>query len=119
MVREREGFSVENDRAVGPNVISFELVTGEGEEVERWYVVGAYLPPSDKEGETQRRLLQALKEQPKGTKPLIIGVFNSDLDVPRTTQEEVLAAEMAGRGISCVSRHFVTRRRRRHRGRWT
>ena len=110
MVREREGFSVENDRAVGPNVISFELVTGEGEEVEQWYVVGAYLPPSDKEGETQRRLLQALKEQPKGTKPLIIGDFNSDLDVPRTTQEEVLAAEMAGRGISCVSRHFRTRR---------
>ena len=34
MVREREGFSVENDRAVGPNVISFELVTGKGEEVE-------------------------------------------------------------------------------------
>ena len=120
MLKDREVFKVENEKAVGPNVISFELITGDdkGEE-ERWYVVGCYLPPSDKEGEAQRRVLQALKEQPEGTKPLIIGDFNANLDFPRTTQGEVLAPEMAGRGISCVSGHFRTRRRRRHRGRWT
>ena len=83
-------------------------------------VRGGMLPPSsDKEGEVQRRVLQALREQPEATKPLIICSLNGNLDVPRTTQEDVLAAEMAGRGISCVSRHFRTRRRRRHRGRWT
>ena len=29
--------------------------------------------------------------------------INSKLDVPWATQEEVLASEMVGRGISCVS----------------
>ena len=49
MAKERDGFRVENEKAVGPNIISFDLITGndEGEE-ERWYVVGCYLPPSDK-----------------------------------------------------------------------
>ena len=120
LAKERDRFRVENKKAVGPNVILFELITGDDEGgKEWWYVVGCYLPPSDKEGEAQRRVLQALGEQPEGTKPLIIGDLNASLDVPRTTQEEVLAAEMARRGISWVSRHFMTRRRhrRRHRGR--
>ena len=34
MVKEREGFKVENERAVGPNVISFELITGVDEREE-------------------------------------------------------------------------------------
>ena len=45
-VKEREGFRVENEKAMGPNIISFELVTGDDEEEEeRWCVVGCYLPP--------------------------------------------------------------------------
>ena len=50
LVKEQEGFRVENEKAVGPNVISFELITGEKE---RGDVVGCYLPPSDKKGEMQ------------------------------------------------------------------
>ena len=51
MGKERDGFRVENEKAVGPNVISFELITGDDEgKEERWYVVGCYLPPSDKRG---------------------------------------------------------------------
>ena len=112
LVKKRDGFRVENEQAMGHNVISFELFTGDNEgKEERSYVVGYYLLPSDKEGEVQRsRVLQALREQPEGTKSLIIDNLNANLDVPRTTQEKVLTAEMAGRGISCASRHFMTRR---------
>ena len=45
-------------------------------------------------------MLQALKEQPEGTKSLIISDLNANLDVLRTTQEEVLGSEMAGWDIS-------------------
>ena len=49
--KEREGFRVENEKTMGPNGISFELITGDNEgEEERWYVVECDLPPSDKEG---------------------------------------------------------------------
>ena len=46
-VRENSLFRVENERVVGPNVISFEMVVAEDE---RWFVVGCYLPPSDTGG---------------------------------------------------------------------
>ena len=48
LVRESDAFTVENERARGANIISFELITGREE---RWFVVGCYLPPSDKGGE--------------------------------------------------------------------
>ena len=38
-----EAFEVEETRKIGPNVIAFQLVTGEA----RFYVVGVYIPPSD------------------------------------------------------------------------
>ena len=44
LVRENDLFTVENEKAVGPNIISFELLTGRRKD-ERWYVVGCYLPP--------------------------------------------------------------------------
>ena len=43
-VRETDYFTVENEKAVGPNIISFELVTGR-RQIERWCVVGCYLLP--------------------------------------------------------------------------
>ena len=36
LVKEQEGFRVENEKTVGLNVILFELVTGENEEEEEW-----------------------------------------------------------------------------------
>ena len=77
LVNERESVSVENEKTVGPNVISFEFVTGKKE---RWYVVRCYLPPSNRERERMRRALQALKEQSKGTRPLVIIDLNADID---------------------------------------
>ena len=49
LVKDRDGFKVENKKTVGPNVISFELITGDDEgEKERWYVVGVTSSPLTK-----------------------------------------------------------------------
>ena len=67
-----------------------------------------YLPPSDKEGVAQRLLLHAIRAQPKGTRLLILYNLNTDLDIPRTAQEDVLAAEMTDLGLSCSTRDYVS-----------
>ena len=41
-VRETKRFTVENPKVVGPNVLSFQLLTRKDE---RWHVVGCYFPP--------------------------------------------------------------------------
>ena len=40
---DHEGFEVEAARVVTPNLITFQLVTGD----ERYYVMGIYIPPND------------------------------------------------------------------------
>ena len=62
---------------------------------------------------------KALETRPKGTRPLSIGDWNANLDFPRDRQEEILSAGMQKHGLSCATRHFVTRRKRYVRGRWT
>ena len=61
-------FSVKNAGVVGPNAISCELITGsgkgEGNET-RWFLVGFYSPPSDKEGTMRRLVEKALETRPK------------------------------------------------------
>jgi len=39
----QEGFEVEATRVVTPNLITFQLVTGD----DRYYVMGKYIPPND------------------------------------------------------------------------
>jgi exonuclease III len=66
LVREDDDytFTVENEKVVGANVISFEMVTGRHK---RWFVVGCCIPPSDRDdtgqhsGWWRRPLLHALE----------------------------------------------------------
>ena len=105
-----------------PNVISCELITGSGEgegDETRWFLVGFYSPPSDKEGTTRRLVETALENRSKGTHSLSIGDWKANLDFPRDRQEEILSAGMRKHGLSCVTRDFVPHRRRHVRGRWT
>lgn len=41
--RDSPLFQLENEKVQGPNLITFELVVGEKELTERWFVVGAYM----------------------------------------------------------------------------
>ena len=115
MVRDSKWVRVENEKVVGNNVISFELVLNKEE---RFFAVGCYFPPSDKEGEARKLAEKALRERPKGAMPLVVGDFNANLDVPRNKEEESLSQEMREHGLECATRHFQVRRRH-VRGRWT
>ena len=69
-------FAVEAVQKFGPNVISFQLVTG------AWqgYIVGCYLAPDDTL--TIERVIEALKERPKGAELLVAGYMNANLAEP-------------------------------------
>ena len=78
---------------MGPNVIRFEFVMGKphhGDE-ERYFVVGCYIPPSDKDGTTRRLIEQTMLLKPKRATPIIMGDLNARLEVPWDCQEELLS----------------------------
>ena len=63
-------FSVENAEVVEENVISCEVITGSGKEEgdeTRWFVVGFYRPPSDRDGATRALVERTLETRPPGT----------------------------------------------------
>ena len=68
---------MENTKIVGTNVLSFELVLNEEE---RFFAVGCYFAPPDKEGEPQRLVEQTLRDKPTGSMPIVIGNLNANLD---------------------------------------
>ena len=71
--REGEGFAVEEARTSGPNVLSFDVVSGR----RRWYIIGCYLAPDD--AQTIERVVTALGDQPRGTALRVVGDLNTDL----------------------------------------
>ena len=68
-----------------------------------------YLPLSDKEGMAQRLLTRVMQAHPEGTRLLVLGDLNAPLDVPRTTQENVLTTEMAELDLFCSTMHYMSR----------
>ena len=71
--REGAGFAVEEVRPYGPNVISFEVVTGR----RRWYIILCYLAPDD--DRTIEQVVMAIGDQPRGTALVVVGDLNTDL----------------------------------------
>ena len=119
MVMESDNWasSVENVQVIGPNIVYCEMVTGRHK---RWYIVGCYLPPSDKEGVTQRMVIDALKNRPKGTCPIVIGNLNSDLAFPRDIQEEILSSVMTVMTLTCASNGYRARKKQKKtKGKWS
>ena len=66
-------FAVEAVQQFGPNVVGFQLATGE----RWWYVVVCYLAPDNTL--TIESVVATLKERPRGSKLLVTGEFNVNL----------------------------------------
>ena len=58
------------------NVIGFQLATG----ARRWYIVGCYIKPDDTL--MVERVVEALRERPKGAELLVAGDLNINLAAP-------------------------------------
>ena len=70
---------VENAKAIGSNVSTFELV------INKWKIlstVGCYFRPSDKQGGAQRLVEQVLQDKHVGSVCLIISDLNPNLSTP-------------------------------------
>eukprot|EP00978_Attheya_sp_CCMP212_P011677 scaffold28947_cov48-Attheya_sp.AAC.3 len=75
--RDSPHWQIEAYQAFGPNVVSFQLTTGRRE---RWYVVGAYIPPHDTAA--LEYVSKALEARPEGVDPILIGDLNANLADP-------------------------------------
>ena len=106
-------YAVESVQGHGPNIVSFQLVTGD----KRWKVVGIYCPPSETDGATLRHLEEALANA--GDIPIILGGdINVDLlNSGRSVRDTEIATALAFYGLDDMSRHFW--QRTKHRRRWT
>jgi hypothetical protein len=89
---------------VSPNLLTFQLVTGE----ERYFVMGAYIPPADTTGVDDLRTAWAAR--PANCKPLLLGDLNIDFRTPRTEREEIIADFLDEINVVDTSRRFHQRK---------
>ena len=73
---EDQGFLVEAAHIVSPNILTFQLITGD----ERFFVIGAYIHPADTTGVDDLRAAWA--KCPLNCKPLLLGDLNLDFRAP-------------------------------------
>ena len=98
-----QDFEVEAVTIVSPNLLTFQLVTGE----ERYFVMGAYIPPADTTGVDDLRA--AWGACPDNCKPLLMGDLNINLRDPRSEREEIIADFLNDVNVVNVSRKFRQR----------
>ena len=95
-------FALEAIQQFGPNIIGFQLATGE----RRWYIVGCYVAPDNTS--TIDTVVAALKEFPRGTELLVAGDFNVNLSDPEGDRRgENIMAAMATEGLEDMLAHFL------------
>jgi hypothetical protein len=71
------GHEVESARIATPNLLTFQLVTGD----EQFYCMGIYIPPTDTMGVEDLRA--AWEACPEGCIPLVLGDLNINFSEPR------------------------------------
>ena len=87
-------FAVESMRKYRTNVIGFQLVTG----ARQWYMMGCYLAPDNTL--TIERVVDALRDRPKGADLMVAGDLNTNLADPEGyRREEDIAVTIAREGI--------------------
>ena len=102
--REGAGFSVEEVRQYGPNVLSVEVVSGR----RRWYIVGCYITPDN--AQTIERVVTALGDQPAGTALVVAGDLNTNLgEVEGDRRGAEISAALTEAGLEYMSAHFLPR----------
>ena len=95
-------FAVEAIHKFGPNVVGFQMATGE----RQWYIVGCHLAPDDTS--TIDILFASIKEQPWGTELTVAGDLNVQLSDPEGDQrEQEIAAVPTTEGLEDMSAHFL------------
>jgi hypothetical protein len=101
---------IEGERAHGPNVVSCVLVSGE----RRWNVIGAYIPPSETNGDTVNYVDEAVRYRGTEDPYILLGDLNVDLDRPSDTRGDNILSMIVLLGLEDVGDYYS-----HPRGRWT
>jgi hypothetical protein len=109
------GYEVESARIATPNLLTFQLVTGD----ERFYCMGIYIPPTDTMGVED--LWAAWEACLEDCIPLVLGDLNINFNEPRNEWEEVIRDLLDKINLVDTSRRFTPRQPRKQltRARWT
>ncbi len=99
-----QDFEVEAVTIVSPNLLTFQLVTGE----DRFFVMGVYIPPADTTGVDNLRVAWAACLT--NCKPLMLGEFNIDLGTLQTKREEIIADFLDKINVTDTSRKYIQRK---------
>jgi hypothetical protein len=110
--RTSETYEIKKVELRGPNVLSFQLVSG----ATRWYIVGCYIPPTNQT--TLTHVKQAWLARPKGCLPILLGNLNVNLAALRNEHDDTIAKQVDAMALIDMSSHFCQRRGRRSWGRW-
>jgi exonuclease III len=100
--RDCDGCAVEEQRRWGPNVLSFQLVTGRG----RYYCIGAYRPPSEVDNNTAEDINRAWDKCPKGSEPILMGDLNVNLARPQSKWDIAMAEQAAAMDVHDMTLNF-------------
>ncbi len=102
--RDNDLYEIKESKICGPNVLSFKLVTGKT----RFYVVGAYLPPSDP-GTALMHVKQAWKECPNGCKPILLGDLNANILFPCDERQDAITEMCNSMALLSMADQFQQR----------
>jgi hypothetical protein len=97
-------FEVKEVTIVSPNLLTFQLVTGE----EGYFMMGVYIPPADTTGVDHLRVAWAAR--PINCKPLLLGDFNIDFRTSRTEREEIIADFLNKINVFNMSCKYIQRK---------
>jgi hypothetical protein len=111
--RASDLYEVEEVELHGPNVLSFQLVSG----ATRYYIVGCYILPNNLT--TLTHVEQAWMACPKSCLPIVLGDLNINLAAARNKQDETITEQVDTMNLVDMSSHFCQCRGRNSHGRWT
>ena len=94
-------FVLEAVERCGPNVMVFQVTTGE----RRRNIVGAYVAPEDKV--TMETVIAEIGQKPPGADLMVAGDFNVDILAPERRRAENIATDLATEGVEDMAQHFM------------
>jgi hypothetical protein len=98
---DHDRFEVEAIRPLTPNLMSFQLVTGD----ERFYVMGIYIPPNCTVGVEDLRV--AWEACPTNCTPLVIGDLNIWFEDPANNRADAIVDLLEEINTTNLSRNFL------------
>ena len=115
-----DGWTLESIKSFGANVIRATLVSGQ----KRWYIIGAYIPPSEEDGGTLDAIAAAGESTNQRWPIILLGDLNCNLDKPEGNS--IIGAErrmetatlMSTLGLSNMMDRFRPRKARLYKN-WT